>query len=387
MTVRFGLADDWLSAPSDPAELSRAAVEQGWSDGLPGVAPTEERIVGFLERWDLDAEDGLGAFPPAEGEATFARIAANAVFAGCSPETFPIVVTALEAMLDPAFNLEGIQATTHPVAPLIIVHGAAVVDLHFNAGAGVFGPGTMANATVGRAVRLCMLNIGGARPGERDRATQGQPSKYSYCIGENASDSPWPEYHAARAGLASATSAVTVFGAENPHNVNDHVSTTARGILDTAASTMAAMGANNAHYSQGEIFLVLGPEHASTVAASGFSRRDVQLYLYERARLPVATLAGGGMTGMDAWAGWKHALASSDDVLLPPLNDPDDLRVLVSGGPGKHSSVIPGFGATRSVTRAVGTRFRTSTADTDIDDAAAQPSTPDLATPTDRDER
>jgi hypothetical protein len=357
VTTAFGTGEDWLTVPADPRELADLADEQGWSDGLPGVPPTRERVEAMLVPFGLDPEAGLGALPPAEGQATYARIAANAVYAGCRPSLFPIVVTALQAMLEPEFNLEGVQATTHPVAPLVIVHGEAVQRLGFNAGAGVFGPGTRANASVGRAVRLCLLNIGGARPGQRDRATQGQPSKYSYCIGENAAESPWAPFHADRLGLDASAPAVTVFGGENPHNVNDHVSDTARGILGTMASTMANLGANTAHYSQGEIFLVLSPEHASTVAASGFSRRDVQLFLYERGRLPVGTLASGGMTGMDAWAPWKHELATDDGVLLPPANDPDDLHVLVAGGPGKHSSVLQGFGATRSVTRPVDARF------------------------------
>jgi hypothetical protein len=362
VNAAFGVDEDWLTVPADPADVFDVALEQGWSDGLPGISPTEHRIRVLLEAWDLDPDDGLGPLAPAGGEATFAKIAANAVFAGCSTEVFPILVTALQATLEPEFNLNGVQSTTHPVAPLVIVHGAAVTELGFNNTAGAFGPGTRANATVGRAVRLCLLNIGGARPGERDRATQGQPSKYSYCIGENAAESPWPAFHVGRSRLDPAQPAVTVFGGENPHNVNDHVSTSATGILETTASTIATLGANTAHYSHGEILVVFGPEHASTVASSGFSRRDVQLYLHERARMSARQLASGGMTGMDAWAPWKHALAVDDARQLPHLNDPDDLRILVSGGPGKHSSVIQSFGATRSVTRPVDDRFTWATA-------------------------
>jgi hypothetical protein len=357
VATAFGVAEDWSTVSAEPEDVNRLALEQGWSDGLPGIPPTADRIRAVLDRWSLDPDDGLGPLAPANGEATYAKIAANAVFAGCSPELFPIVVTALQAVLEPAFNLNGVQSTTHPVAPLVIVHGDVVDDLGFNAGAGTFGPGTRANATVGRAVRLCLLNIGGARPGERDRATQGQPSKYAYCIAENADASPWPRFHVDRLGIEPERAAVTVFGGEGPHNVNDHVSTTATGILETTASTIATLGANTAHYSQGEVFVVFGPEHARTVADSGFSRRDVQLYLYERARMTGGQLAAGGMSGMDAWAPWKHALVTDDGVRLPPLNDPDDLRLLVAGGPGKHSCVIQSFGATRSVTRPVDTRF------------------------------
>jgi hypothetical protein len=357
MSAPFGVEQDWQEAPADSADFWDFADGATWTDGLPGIPPTQERIERMLSPFDLDPDDGLGPVPPGEGDATFARIAANAVYAGMAPALMPLLLTALEAALQPQFNLDGIQATTHPVAPLIIVHGAAVEALGINSGSGLFGPGARANATLGRAMRLVLMNIGGARPGHRDRATHGQPSKFSFCIGEAAATSPWDAYHTDRLGLDPAVSAVTVFGSENPHNVNDHVSTDAVGLLGTCASTIANLGANTAHYSHGEIHVVLSPEHAATIATSGFSRRDVQLYLYERARLSVPVLSSGGMSGMDAWTPWKHAVARDPAASLPPLNDPDDLRVLVAGGPGKHSVVLQSFGATRSVTMPVAERY------------------------------
>lgn len=352
MAAVFGVPDDWVTVPENASELLAKTTELGWGDGLPVIPPTADRIAAMLEQVPLDADEELGTMPPGAGVVTAAKIAANATLAGCPPEVFPVVVTAVQAMLAPEFNLNGIQSTTHPCAPLVVVHGTAIADLGFNSGAGTFGPGCRANATVGRAIRLCLLNIGDAHPGSADRATQGQPSKYSFCIAENAEASPWPPYAVECAGPAAEHAAVTVFGGENPHNINDHVSTDAIGILSIVASNIAVLGANNAHYSGGEYFVVLGPEHAATVAESGFSRRDVQMWLYENARSTLDELKRGGMWGMHSWPAWKNA-ETDGTALLPPVDSPDDYRVLVAGGPGKHSSVLPGFGITRSVTRPI----------------------------------
>ncbi|MQA81786.1 MAG: hypothetical protein GEV10_25490 [Streptosporangiales bacterium] len=352
MTMTFGATDDWIDVPVDDAGLLTQQPGSDWGDGLPALAPTSDRVAAMLERVDAGADDELGLMPPGDGIVTPAKVAANATMAGCPPEVFPIVLTAVRAMIEAPFNLNGLQATTHPGAPLVIVHGPAVTELGFNAGAGTFGPGNRANATVGRAVRLCLMNIGGARPGARDRATQGQPSKYSFCIAENAAESPWPTYPTTYPGLASTDSAVTVVACENPHNVNDHVSTDAVGILSVIASTVTVLGANNAHYSGGEIFVALGPEHAATIAASGFGPRDVQMWLYEHARMRLADFKLGGMWGMQSWPAWKNA-ETDDDAELPYADSPDGFRIVVTGGPGKHSSVLHSFGITRSVTLAV----------------------------------
>jgi hypothetical protein len=156
----------------------------GWTDGLPIVPPTEARVETMLAGIDADPDDVVGKIPPLWAEATVEKVAINAVMAGCAPEAMPVLVAAFEAMLDPAFNLYGVQATTHPVAPLLIVHGPAAARLGMHAGPGVFGPGNRANATLGRAVRLCLWNLGGARPGQGDMATQGSPAKYTYAMAE-----------------------------------------------------------------------------------------------------------------------------------------------------------------------------------------------------------
>jgi hypothetical protein len=344
---------DWIQVTADPAAFLESMTAEGWGDGLPVVLPTQERMERMLATVSVDPETPLGAMPPGQGQVTPARVAANAVLAGCDSESFPVLLTAVLAMLSPQFNLNGVQTTTHPVAPLLIVSGGVVQRLGVNDGAGAFGPGTRFNSTVGRAIRLVLLHVGYAKPGERDRATQGQPSKYAFCIGENTRESPWPGYAQAYAGLEDGADAVTVFGGENPHNVNDHVSGTAAGVLESIAGVIANPASNSVHYTQGEIFVVMSPEHAATVADSGFSRSDVQSYLFERARLPLSRLRQGGMWGMQAWPPWMVAM-DDDNVRLPPVRSPAGFRILVSGGPGKHSSVLPGFGASKCVTRRIG---------------------------------
>lgn len=335
-------------ADESPEALWTLLESRGWGDGLPVVAPTAERVDRMLVGGRRDPDTELGVVPPRDGAATWRTVAINAVMAGCPPELLPVVGTAVAALTRPEVNLRGVQATTHPVAPLVIVHGEVVNRCAFNAGTGTFGPGNRANATVGRAVRFVLMHVGGARPGAGDAATQGQPSKYTYCIAERGEASPWSAYHRSR-GI-DAASAVTVACGENPHNVHDMESSEPVRLLTKAASVMATLGSNNACISQGEFFVVLCPEHAATIATHGWSRRDVQSYLYERARLPRGVLRDAFEAV--AWQPWLTAI-EDDSALLPMTDDADNIRVLVAGGPGKHSCVIPSWGMTKSVTVAI----------------------------------
>jgi hypothetical protein len=331
-----------LATINSPDALLAAFCEREWCDGLPIVPPTEDRVRRMLG--GAPSDRSLGAMPPMWRQATLEKLAVNAVMAGCEPAHFPLIVAAVQAMLESSFNLYGVQATTHPVAPLSIVHGPIATALGVHAGSGCFGPGFRANATIGRAIRLILMNVGGAWPGRHDMATQGSPAKFSYCIAERA-DSPWGPLHE--------RDAVTVFAGEPPHNVNDHVSTTAGGILTNVADTAVSLGSNVGWYfSQSQLLIVLGPEHAQTIAGDGFSREDVQRFVFEHARLPLRLLKRGGMWGIQDWPRWMHAV-SDDDALLPQVPSPDDVLVIVAGGPGKHSAVVPNCTFSRAVTRPV----------------------------------
>lgn len=332
-----------IEVEDSPEALLAAFVERQWCDGLPIVPPTEDRVRAMLG--GRDGQQSLGGMPPLWRLATLEKLAVNAVMAGCEPACFPVVIAAVEAMLDPVFNLYGVQATTHPVAPLVIVHGPYGRRIGVHAGSGCFGPGFRANATIGRAVRLILLNIGGAWPGRHDMATQGSPAKFSYCIGENAEASPWE--------VLSDGDAVTVYGGEPPHNVNDHVSATAAGILTTIADTAVSLGSNVGWYlAQSQLLIVLGPEHARTIADDGFTRADVQRFIFEHARLPLGTLRLGGMWGMQDWPRWMSA-TTDPAALLPQVPSPDDVFVVVAGGSGKHSAVVPNCTFSRAVSRPI----------------------------------
>jgi hypothetical protein len=332
-----------LEIDDTPEALLEAFVERGWCDGLPIVPPTEDRVRAMLG--GAPADRSLGAMPPLWHEATLQALAVNAVMAGCRPEHLPVIVAAVEAMLDPAFNLYGVQATTHPVAPLLVVNGPYAREIGLHAGSGCFGPGFRANATIGRAIRLILMNVGGAWPGRHDMATQGSPAKFSYCIAENEAASPWEPL--------AAGDVVTVYGGEAPHNINDHVSTTAAGILATVAHTAVTLGSNVGWYlAQSQLLVVLGPEHAQTIAAEGLGRGDVQRFVYEHARLPLKTLKLGGMWGAQDWPPWMMALRD-DDVRPPRVPGPEDVLVVVAGGPGKHSSVVPNCCFSRAVSRPI----------------------------------
>ena len=326
-----------------PEAVLAAFCERQWCDGLPIVPPTEARVRAMLG--GAPGDRSLGVMPPLWRLATLEKLAINAVMAGCEPAAFPLIVAAVEAMLDPSFNLYGVQATTHPVAPLLIVHGPIAAALGVHSGSGCFGPGFRGNATIGRAIRLILLNIGGAWPGRHDMATQGSPAKFSYCIAEHVEATPWGALHE--------ENVVTVFGGEPPHNVNDHVSTTAGGILATVADTAVSLGSNVGWYfSQSQLLIVLGPEHARTIAGDGLSRADVQRFVFEHARLPLRTLKLGGMWGIHDWPRWMHAI-TDDDALLPQVPSPEDVLVIVAGGPGKHSSVVPNCTFSRAVSRPI----------------------------------
>ena len=327
---------------------------RGWSDGLPVVPPTVRRVEQMLAYCDRPWDEPIEKIAPRYGEATPLRLAANAVMAGCRPEYFPLLILATEALCEEPFNLYGIQATTHLCAPLVIVNGPVAKELDINAGHNAFGPGWRANATIGRAIRLALVNIGGAIPALGDMATFGAPSKFSYLAAENEAANPWEPLHV-ELGLPRDASAVTVIGAECPHNVNDHESITAEGILTTIAGTLIAVGANDVYY-QAQTLIVMAPEHAKTVADGGFSKAAAKRFLHEHAQLPMRRFSKENIERR-LRVTWKDRLGAAGlDAPVYMVQRPEDLLIAVIGGAGKHSAVIHTFGATRAVTRALKTR-------------------------------
>jgi hypothetical protein len=330
--------------------------ERGVTDGLPVVPPTRERVDRMLGGTGRDRTELVGEMPPNYGRLTVEKAAVNAVMAGCRPDYLPVVLAAAECACDPAFNLHGVSTSTHFSAPLIVVNGPVRGRIGLNASFGVFGPGARANATIGRALRLLMLNVGGARPGELSMSTFGHPGRYTYCIAEHEEVSPWPPYHVAR-GYAASSSVVTLFAGDAPHGISDHASRTARSLAGSLGWSMAGLW-NSKHFPlYSPTMLVVGPEHAQTIAADGWSRENLADWLYQRIRMPYRTLLPEPEHG----EGTNLRFAKpppGDDAMIPKFPSAEDIHVVVAGGTaGRFSVAIPGWLGTRNgsqpVTRTV----------------------------------
>ena len=317
--------------------------EQGWTDGLPIIPPTPERVERVLRNHPGDPAEVMGVIPHLKGEATVERIAIAMVMAGCLPEHLPVVAAAVRATMAPRFNIQAVQSTTNAIAPLLILNGPVIDRLGFNARENVFGQGTRANATVGRAMRLILVNVGGADPGKLDRATHGHPGKYSYCVAENETDSPWEPLHVER-GFDRGDSVVTVIGADAPMNINDASSTSAEGVLHSIASSMITPGSNNA-LRGGEPLVVFSPEHADLIARDGWSKDDARGYLYEQSKVPFEQFSPENRQRIRLLrASWLEREGDTGAVAV--ADSPDAIMFLVTGGLGKHSMLITTFGNT-----------------------------------------
>ena len=345
------------SAYRDADALLDLSVEQGWGDGLPLLPPTDAAVAEMLLHTPYPPDFELGLVAPSFGIATLEAVAINAVMAGCRPEYFPLVVAAVEAALDPAFNLDGMQTATTPVGTTVIVSGLLATQLGVNGRFNAFGPGWRANATIGRALRMVTLNIGGGVPGLIDRATIGQPGKYTSCIAANDAESPWESWSVSR-GFEAGTTTVTVFAAEAPRNLHDAWASRADDLLQTFALGLGGAAAS-AHTMGAEVLLVLCPEHARLLAGEGMRREDVAREVFRRARAhadpPWSRLAHSGQPASHGHGG-GHGHGGTGPPALDPdqlYASPDDILLVVAGGPGRQSTWMPLFGHGRSITRPV----------------------------------
>jgi hypothetical protein len=335
-------------APDDLDAFQVWAMEQQWSDGLPVLPPTEARVAKLVGR--RAADELIATLMPLDGRATLHAIAVNAALAGAGAEHLPVIVAAVRAVAKPEFNLNAIQCTTHPCTPLVIVNGPLAARLGVAGGPNALGNGHRANAVIGRALRLVLQNVGGARPGREDRATLGHPGKFTYCLAENEAQSPWEPLHVER-GFGREDSTVTVCGSEPPHNVNDHGSTTGETLMAALAGTAATTGSNNI-YLGGDPLVILGPEHAQTAASSGWSKAEFKRRFWEAARVPLRRFSADNIARFELTKPERFD-GAGPDTLLPFASTPEDVMVIVAGGPGKHSAIVPTFGATRSVTERI----------------------------------
>jgi hypothetical protein len=346
-------------------ELVELFYAEGWTDGLPVVLPSVDRVQQMLDARGMDPDEVLGVIPPRGLTATRRLVAINAVMAGCVPDHLPIVEAALQAALAPEHNLNGVTCTTHMCVPLIIVNGPQRIEHGFNATDGVFGNGSRANGAVGRALRLVCWNLGGARPGDQDKSTLSHPGEWTFCIAEDEEGSPWAPLHVER-GMAPGTDAVTVFACEAPHSLVAVGSP--ENMLSRIVDHLGSRGSNNSEYrwgAGGQLMVTVNAEQAERFADDGWAKRDVKQYLWEHSTCKVhertddadvytseiGTRQGYLARGL-AWADWSDPEA---DLTITP--SPDDIHLVVAGGRSYFASVLPGWGpfggyaATRPVLR------------------------------------
>jgi hypothetical protein len=316
--------------------------ERGVTDGLPVVPPSRERVATMLAATRRGPGELVAEVPPNFGRATVEKLAVNAVMAGCRPAYFPVVVAVVEAACDAAFNLHGQSGTTNAASPLVIVNGPARRRLGVNCEAGVFGPGYRANATIGRALRLVMINLGGTRAGEIAMSTMGHPGRYTYCIGEYEEASPWEPLHVER-GFALAHSTVTLFSGESPLSVNDHLSRSAPQLAASLGWSAAGVWNHKSFPLYGHTLFVIGPEHARTLGDEGWTKADVRRFLYETIRRPVRELAPGP-DGAETGRLKNLVDGRGADERIPKFPSPEEIVLVVAGGTaGRFSAVVPGW--------------------------------------------
>ena len=327
-------------------DINQHFYEQGWTDGLPIIPPTEELVLDMLEACPVSAEHNLGRMPPANGTVTAEKVAINAVMAGCIPDYMPVVLAAVRAVMQPQFNVGSITTTTGGAAPAVIVSGPVADRLGIHGGTAVFGSGHQANATIGRALRLTMRNMGGATVRTMEKSTQGWPGKYTLCFSENQDANPWEPLHVEQ-GYEPSQSTVTVSAVRGIYSFVEATQETGQGVLETLVNSVRSVGISAYHY-QGRgssPILVLGPEHAAEIAAAGYTRSSLKQYIFENARLPLGQLRGRGHYGERAWPEeWE---TQDDDFLIPMATDPDKFVIVVAGGDGRHSSWLLPWSATQ----------------------------------------
>jgi len=331
-------ADDEIAA----AELFQ---RNGWTDGLPIVPPTEARVAECLEWAHLTPDEILGVEPVRRLAITAEKVAINAVMAGCLAPYFPVVATAVQAMCEEPFLLHGCTSSTGGSAPLLVVNGPVRRQIRMNATHNALANGSRANATIGRAIRLVLLNVLGCVPGGLDRSTLGHPGKFTFCVAEDEEDSPWTPLAQER-GVPPGASAVTVMACAPPRQVMNEWTTDPEEILETFA---AEMRANMLHYSMwpGNYALVIPKQLRDLLVAAGWQKRDVREFVHRRARVRRSEWRAVG----------KARLVGGEDREVTALAAPEDLLVVAAGGPaGGFGAVVPPWFGTKScaVTRAIG---------------------------------
>ena len=328
--ARIHLADD-----EDPVEYCF----RRFGDALPVVPPTTERVEAMLQACALAPESVIGRIPPCYGEATVEKIAANAVMAGCRPEMMRVLVPLVRAVCDERFNAHGVQATTHFAAPLIVIHGPVRHQLGFWSKQNVFSNVARANSTLGRALQLILLNLGGARPDGIDMSALGNSGKFSCCIAENEEESPWEPMHAEK-GMRPEQSALSLFAAEPPRGVSEHTAQDGETVLRAICSTLATVWSYRSCL-RFEAMVVLCPEHVKTLHRDGFSKEQVRRFLFENTGVPVRAYSAADHGEGTQLVSQYREIVIQGEPCYQKFREPDSIQIIVAGGTaGKFSAVL-----------------------------------------------
>ena len=334
---------------ADLEDEAEAMFDRGWTDGLPVVAPTAARVLRMLEGTTRRPDEVVAVVPPDLADCTVEKVAVNAVLAGCKPEYLPVVLAGVEALCTEEFNGHGLLATTYFSGPVVVVNGPIRAAIGMNSGINALGQGNRANATIGRAIQLVVRNVGGGRPGEVDRATLGNPGKYTFCFAEHEEGSPWEPLAESR-GAAPGASAVTLFAGAGVQPVVDQLSRTPESLASTFASCLRTVAHPKLPLAF-DALVVVSPEHIRVFREAGWSRRHLLDELGARLQLQGSDIvrgAGGIAEGVpESLAGAK----------LPKFRDGGLLLCHAGGRAGLFSAIIAGWasGSTGStpVTREV----------------------------------
>lgn len=314
-----------------------------FGDPLPVIPPTVERVERLLAETQHSPDEVIAQVPPNYGAATVEKIAANAVMAGCKPEMMRVLIPLVRALCDERFNIHGVQATTHFAAPLVIVNGPIRRELGFACGSNVFSNVARANSTLGRALQLILTNLGGARPGQIDMSTLGNPGKFSYCIAENEEQNPWEPLHVER-GFRPEQSTVTLFACESPHGVSEHMAREGRQILKAISRALASVWSYRVCAGV-EALVVLCPEHVNTLHRDRFTKQAVREFLFENTGIPIRHYQDGAGEGTQLVKLYKQAEIDGEPCYLK-FGDPSAIKIVVAGGTaGKFSAVIGSWAA------------------------------------------
>ena len=323
----------------------------GWTDGLPIIPPTREAVQEMLRGTDFPPDHVLGVMAPKSGKVTVEKVAINAVMAGCRPTYMSVLIAAVEGLLEKDFDLPGVQSSTGAHSPLLIINGPIRQQIKINYSSGALGPGWQANSSIGRAIRFILNNIGGAKIGITDMTTIGMAENFTYCLGENEEKNPWGPFHVEQ-GFKKEDSTVSVIGAYSPEHVSDHVGVDPKEILTVAADVITRLTrfhtlTTNPFLPRDSI-LILCPEHAESIAKAGWTKNDAQKYLLNNSRIPWSKLKS-----LRREVDPSKLVDSSEGPMVPMFLSSEKIKIIVAGGPGKHSAYINTGQSKRIITKKI----------------------------------